>query len=219
MTSLAPLAADPTVGYRATKGEVSLVEVPELLFASVDGHGAPGGAEFKCALGALYPIAYGVRFALRERGIDERVAPLEALWWTETPLVDFKGALERGGYAPADMDRWFWRAMLRLPRATDKVTLDSVRTAAIRRRPDSASTLESVAIGPWQEGLCVQTLHVGPYSAELPTVQLLHSFIASHGYRAVGRHHEIYLGDPRRAAPERLRTILRQPVELAAAGY
>ncbi|HET6809435.1 MAG TPA: GyrI-like domain-containing protein [Acidimicrobiales bacterium] len=205
-------AADVAPLYRARAGRVDLVEVPELAFAGVDGSGAPGGPAFARALGALYPVAYGIRFSLRKRGVDERVSPLEALWWTPHSADDFAAAVSGGGYSEEEKAAWSWRALIRLPAATDDTLIAEVKAQAAARRPEGAEALEEVRFFPWREGLSVQTLHVGPYSAELPTVQLLHDFIAGHGLAATGHHHEIYLGDPRRCAPERLRTILRQPV-------
>lgn len=198
--------------YRARRGVVDVVEVPELLFVSVEGSGPPAGPAFAEALGSLYPVAYGVRFALRAAGIDEKVSPLEALWWTEDPAGDFGRALATGGYGEADKERWRWRALIRLPSATSGDLVAHVEDAVRAHRPELGGPLSRVRFGPWREGRSAQTLHVGPYAEELATVELLHRALADAGYRPAGRHHEIYLGDPRRSAPERLRTILRQPV-------
>lgn len=204
--------AEVTSLYGARKGRVDLIEVPELVFAGVDGSGPPAGPAFARAIGALYPVAYGIRFALRKRGVDERVSPLEALWWTAHSASDFTAALERGGYDEEEMAAWSWRALIRLPAATDDALIAEVKVQAAGRHPDGAAALDEVRFFPWAEGLSVQTLHVGPYRAELATVQLMHDFIVTNGMVPTGQHHEIYLGDPRRCAPERLRTILRQPV-------
>ena len=198
--------------YRARAGKIDVVDVPTLSFLSVDGAGPPGGADFARALAGLYPMAYGVRFALRDKGVDEKVSPLEALWWTADPAGDFWRALARGGFSDVDMAGWSWKALIHVPDACDAEMVNAVRDGARRRHPESLDTLAGVSFGRWREGLCVQTLHVGPYASELPTVEWLHASLAEHGYQATGRHHEIYLGDPRRCAPERLRTILRQPV-------
>lgn len=207
--------ADVRTLFKAARGKVAVLDVPELLFAAVDGHGAPGDEAFSQAIGALYATAYGVRFALKDKGIDEKVSALEALWWTADPAADFAAAVARGGFSDAAKTDWSWRALIRLPWAADRDVIAAVKAAAIKRHPESAAGLDTVTVAAWREGLSVQTLHVGPYADELPTVQLIHDFIAEHGYRAVGHHHEIYLGDPRRSAPDKLRTILRQPVEPA----
>lgn len=183
--------------YRATRGRVDVIEVPELRFAVVDGRGRPEGGDFAQAIQGLYTVAWGVRFALRGGVAEEKVSPLEALWWTTDG---------------ADKESWSWRAMIRLPMAASDDVVTSVKAQALERHPDLQHALDLVHVVQWHEGLSVQTLHVGPYADELPTVQLLHEFIAANGYAPTGRHHEIYLGDPRRCAPEKLRTILRQPV-------
>jgi hypothetical protein len=216
MTAMRSPIASPALDvarlYRARQGVVDLVEVPELLFVSVEGQGPPAGPAFAEALGALYPVAYGVRFALRTVGIDEKVSPLEALWWTPDPAGDFSRALMAGGFDEADMERWRWRALIRLPAGTPGELVADVEEALLARHPELDESLARVRFGPWHEGRCAQTLHVGPYADELATVELLHGALADAGYRPGGLHHEIYLGDPRRSAPERLRTILRQPV-------
>ncbi|HET7416886.1 MAG TPA: GyrI-like domain-containing protein [Solirubrobacterales bacterium] len=205
-------ASDVAALYTARRGTVALVEVPELLYCAVDGHGAPGDAAFAEAVRGVYTIAYGVRFARRDAGEDEKVSALEALWTSPDPAGDFAAAVSAGGFSAADMARWSWRVLLRLPDGAEDL-LEAVRAEAVRRHPEVAPTVAAVRIERWREGLAVQTLHVGPYADELPTVRLLHDFIAAHGYVPAGPHHEIYLGDPRRTAPERLRTILRQPVQ------
>ena len=180
--------------YKAVPGRVDVVDVPEYMFAAVDGAGAPANGAFQSAIPALYSVAYGVRFALRDRGVDVKVAPLEALW-----------------SSPIGTGRW--RAMIRLPWAADCDLVDAVRRAAAERHPERQRDLDTVSVVRWQEGLAAQTLHLGPYDAEAPSIDALATWIADHGYRPTGRHHEIYLSDPRRSAPDRLRTILRQPVE------
>jgi hypothetical protein len=187
--------------------------VPELLFASVDGAGAPAGDGFQQALHVLYAVSYGVHFALKKHGVESHVHPLEACWTTADPAGSFAAALARGGFAGGDMDAWTWTAMIRQPDGTPDELVAEVVEAAGRR--GDVPGLDRLQVGLWREGLCAQLLHVGPYADELPSVQRLHEFIVVSGLRPVGRHHEIYLGDPRRAAPEKLRTILRQPVEPA----
>lgn len=214
-TTIGPVG-DVSSLYRARRGVVDIVEVPELLFASVDGEGPPEGPSFGEAIGALYPIAYGVHFAVKARGTTEtvKVAPLEALWWTDDAAGDFTRALAGGGYGEADRYRWRWRALIRLP-AVDDELVAQVRRGTLERHPELSEAVGRVRIAAWREGTCAQTLHVGPYAEELTTVELLHRALEGAGFRPVGRHHEIYLGDPRRCAPERLRTILRQPVSAA----
>jgi hypothetical protein len=172
-----------------------LVEVPERPFLMVDGRGDPNGSEeFQRAIGALYTLSYGLRFLLRRTlGVDRKVGALEGLWWTE----DATFALE-------DRSRWRWTLMIEQP---EQVTPDLVEVIAREKGLEAPPRLERLA-----EGRVAEVLHVGPFAQEPPTIERLHAFIAEHGLRPTGRHHEIYLSDLRRTAPERLRTILRQPV-------
>lgn len=190
--------------YTARRGRFDVVEVPPLQYLVVDGHGDPNTApEYRDAVGALYPLAYRLKFLGREvLGRDHVVMPLEALW-TADDMAAFTSA--------RDKSRWDWTLMILVP---DGITAEHVATAradvAARTAPPA---LDAVRLERYDEGLCVQTLHVGPYDAEGPVLAEMHDrVIPGAGLRMTGRHHEVYLGDPRRTAPERLRTILRQPV-------
>jgi hypothetical protein len=201
--------------YAARKGRVDFVDVPELGFVVVDGRGEPGGDAFSLALQALYTVSYGAHFAVKKAtGSAPRVMPLEALWWVEG--VGAQAAMEalatgQTSLADADRDRWRWRAMIAQLPPVDEVVVE--RAAADARAKKDLATLDDVRFERWTEGACAQTMHVGSYAVEGPTIVALHAAIADRGARPRGRHHEIYLGDPRTSAPERLRTILRQPVE------
>lgn len=202
---------------KVRKGAVDLIDVPEFGFVVVTGGGAPGGGEFTEALQALYAVSYGAHFlARKERGETTRVMPLEALWWAGKPgQQDILAAVAQGQATMADTgkDRWRWQAMIMQPAPIDAGLIAAALTQARERRP--APGLDRVRYVRWAEGRCAQLLHVGPYTAEGPSVVRLHQAIADAGYQPRGRHHEIYLGDPRRSAPEKLRTILRQPVRPA----
>ncbi len=178
-----------------------IVEVPEFNFVMVDGKGDPNtSSEFQEAIGALYPLAYGAKFALKKSGVDVRVMPLEALWWS--PGTSVLKTDEPG--------RWRWTAMIMQPDQVTSELIEKARAEAMRKKPNPA--LPRVRFEAFREGTCAQVMHVGPYSAEKPTIERLHAFIAATGWKLAGKHHEIYLGDPRRAAPEKLRTIVRQPI-------
>lgn len=200
---------------KAGKGAAEFVDVPEFGFAMVTGTGAPGGTEFTQALQALYSVSYGAHFLLKKQtGQAPRVMPLEALWWVDDPgQQDILAAVAQGRatMGDTDRDRWRWRAMIMQP---DPINADMIAAAlaqALAKKPSPG--LERLRYQRWAEGRCAQLLHVGPYAGEGPSVVRLHQAIAAAGYRPRGRHHEIYLGDPRRSAPDKLRTILRQPVE------
>ena len=174
--------------------EPELVDVPERLLLMADGRGAPASEAFQRAVNALYSISYTLKYALKAEGVERRVGTLEGLWW-----------VEGGDFSYADRSNWAWTVMIEQP---DEITADRVEATAGERHVDVPVRLER-----FHEGRSAQVLHVGPYSDEPSTVGRLHAFIAEQGLRPAGRHHEIYLSDARRTAPERLRTILRQPVE------
>lgn len=190
--------------YRARRGEIALVTVPPLQYLVVDGHGDPNTApEYQDALRTLYPVAYTLKFlSRRELGRDHVVMPLEALWWADD-MASFTTA--------RDKSRWSWTAMILVP---DWITAEHVEDArSTLAGKGGAPALDALRLEQLDEGLCVQTLHVGPYDAEGPVLEEIHDrFVPDHGLRMTGRHHEVYLSDARRTAPERLRTILRQPV-------
>ena len=185
-----------------TAPQPALVDVPERPALMIDGAGDPNTAPaYAVALKALYAVAYGVRFALKNgpAGVDAPVLPLEGLWWVpDMALFDV-----------ADKSAWQWTLLI--PQ-TDVVSPELVARCAMAARAKGVDGVNSVRLERFAEGRCAPILHRGPYAEEGPTVAALHRFIAEQGYRLTGKHHEIYLGDPRRTAPERLRTILRQPV-------
>lgn len=194
--------------YRASARGPELVRVPDLAFAMIDGHGDPNtSTEYADALGALYAISYTLKFALKkELGLTYRVGPLEGLWWAE----------DMAGFATGQKADWSWTAMITQPDAVTPERFALARDEVGRRKPLAA--IGSVRLERYDEGLCAQVLHVGPYSAEGPAIAGVHARIAEAGGRFDGRHqkhHEIYLGDPRRTAPEKWRTIIRQPFATA----
>ncbi|MEW5814677.1 MAG: GyrI-like domain-containing protein [Spirochaetota bacterium] len=189
--------------YNAAAKKPSLVKVPKMNFLMIDGMGDPNTAQsYQEAVNALYAVAYSLKFRLKkgENPVDYGVPPLEGLWWVED-MREF------------DMNRkdnWKWSMMIMQP---SMITETLVQTAI-----DEVSAKKELPALPWlrfaayDEGLAAQVLHIGPYSAEGPTIQMLHDFIRREGYLLKGKHHEIYLGDPRKTAPEKLKTIIRQPV-------
>jgi hypothetical protein len=201
--------------YRAHKGRVDVVDVPEILIAAVDGQGDPDGPEFAAAIQALYGVSYPAHFlAMKRLGEAPRVMPLEALWWVEDDAAtDTFTQVATGEASVDDVDRslWRWRAFIVQPAPLDEDVLAAAVDTAAQKNPAGPP----VIVERWHEGLSAQILHVGPYAAEAPSIVALHDGLTALGYRARGRHHEIYLGDPRRSAPEKLRTILRHPVEPA----
>ena len=191
-------------GYQAKRGEFRIVEMPELQYLMIDGHGDPNtSTEFSTALETLYPVAYKLKFASKkELGRDYVVPPPEALWWAEG-MAAF--TTER------DKSRWEWTLLLMVPDwITRELFGEVVELVGAKNPPSKLGELRLEALA---EGLCVQTLHIGSFDDEGPVLAELHNeFIPAHGLEMTGKHHEIYLSDFRRVAPEKLRTILRQPV-------
>jgi len=208
-------ARPPSTLYKPRRGRVELVDVPELSYVVVPGQGAPEGFDFAAAMQALYAVSWGAHFLARKAfGEAPPVMPLEALWWVGDEQRGIVEDVARGRATMADTDRdqWRWEAMIMQPDPIDAVV---VAEAVAQARAKHLAALGRLEFRTWQEGRCAQLLHVGPYAAESPSLAQLHTAIAEAGLRPRGHHHEIYLGDPRRSAPQRLRTILRQPVEPA----
>ena len=194
-------------GYRAKRGEFRVLHVPEMDYLMVDGHGDPNSSPaFAQALEALYPVAYKLKFASKlELDRDYVVPPLEGLWW----------AGDMGSFTVSrDKSRWDWRMMLMVPDWIGRDMVDAALQKVGAKNPPAR--LGDVRLGSLAEGHCVQTLHVGSFEDEGPVLERMHhEFIPNQGLRLEGKHHEIYLGDFRKTAPEKLRTILRQPVAAA----
>jgi len=170
----------------------------------IDGRGDPNTVPaYERALATIYPVAYRLKLlSKRDLGRDYGVPPLEALWWADDPEAF---TTER------DKSRWSWTVLSLVPDWIEPAHLEEVTEGVARR--GAAPALDDLRVEVLDEGLCVQTLHVGPYEMEGPVIAALHDHATSEGLRLRGRHHEIYLGDARRSRPENLRTILRQPVE------
>ncbi|KRC59435.1 hypothetical protein ASE14_16015 [Agromyces sp. Root81] len=182
--------------------EFVFVDVPEILYLAVDGHGDPNTApEYAAALEALYAVAYTIKFASKGAGRDFVVGPLEGLWRAD----------DETAFTSRRKEEWSWTLMLAQP---DWVTPAEVEAAiATVGAKKSLPSLGLVKPLRYAEGRSVQILHRGPYDDEAPTLARLHDeFIPDHGLAFNGDHHEIYLTDARRTAPDKLRTVLRQPV-------
>lgn len=190
--------------YQARRGVFRIVDVPDMQYLMVDGHGDPNTSPaYREAVEALYPVAYTLKFASkRELGRDYVVPPLEGLWWAD----------DMDAFTTSrDKSRWHWTMMIMVPDGIDRTIFETARTqVAAKARPPR---LDDIRLNALAEGLCVQTLHVGSFDDEGDTLARMHDeFIPDHGLRMAGTHHEIYLSDFRRVAPEKRRTILRQPV-------
>jgi hypothetical protein len=190
--------------YSPSRKEFEVVEVPPMSFLMVDGHGDPNVAPaYQAAVEALYAVAYGLKFmSKRELGMDYVVPPLEGLWWAEH-MSAFTSM--------RDKSAWDWTMMIMQPTWIGIEMVDQAQREVAKKK--DLPGLEGLRFESYHEGLSVQILHVGAYEDEAPTLERLHQeYMPQHGYRPNGKHHEVYLSDPRRVAAEKLKTILRQPV-------
>ena len=178
-----------------------IITVGEGVYLATDGSGAPEDDGFQQAMTGLYGMAYTLKFDAKAQGRDFGVCKLEAIWPADDPATAFDAA---------DKSQWKWMLMIRVPEFITADALDQAR--ATLRDKGKEGNFDAVDLRSLTEGECVQMLHVGPYDQEGETIALMHAFAAEQGLVQIGNHHEIYLSDPRRVPPERLRTILRQPV-------
>ncbi len=189
--------------YKASTKKVEIVEVPEMNFLMVDGEGDPNTSQsFRDAIEALFPLAYTLKFMLKkgDLGIDYGVLPLEALWWADDMLA----------FTLGKKDDWKWTVMIMQPEfITREMVEQATRDVERKKKPVS---LPLVKFEAFREGKAAQTLHIGPFSEEGPTIEKVHLFIEENGNQRTGKHHEIYLSDMRRVAPEKWKTIVRQPI-------
>ncbi len=181
-----------------------LVDVPEMQFLEIDGRGDPTTSPaYREGVEALFAVSYGLKFTIKrvEPEDDYTVMPLETLWWTDEKTFSID-----------DRSTWRWTAMVAQPPVINEELVRVASHEAVGKQKLPA--VRKMRLVTFREGLSAQILHVGRYEDELPTIEKLHAFIAEHDYPVRGRHHEIYLSDPKRCAPERMRTVIRQPVGL-----
>jgi hypothetical protein len=187
--------------YNPSKKGFYFIDVPSLNFLMVDGQGDPNTAlEYQLAIDALYTLSYGLKFALKSKGYDHIVPPLEGLWWMEN----------MNEFSLANKSRWEWTMMIMQPEWVTDEWVEKVRKETTKKKNNPS--IPQIRFGVYSEGLVVQALYTGAYIDEAPTIAEMHQYIKTNGYQTNGKHHEIYLGDPRKTSPERLKTILRQPV-------
>lgn len=192
---LSPLYQPPT------KAPV-LVEVPSLSYLMINGHGNPNNSpQYQSAIEALFSFSYTLKFAVKKNsGMDYRVMPPEGLWWVKN-MADF--SLEH-------KEDWDWTMMILQPEFITADLVEETRRELAKKK--ELPLLPQVRLEVYHEGPCVQLMHIGPYADEAPNINRMYRFMAEEGLVHNGKHHEIYLSDVRRTAPEKLKTILRQPV-------
>ncbi len=180
----------------------TLVETGRTLYIAVRGRGAPGDDDFHAKIAAVYGVAYTLKFDSKLAGKDYKVCTLEALWWGKRKGSDVTGLPK---------DQWNWQFMIRVPTFTKEKDLAAAIRTLIEKGKDAV--VKNVKLETLDEGRCVQMLHVGPYEAVAEPIAAMRTYAADQGLKFHGDHHEIYLSDPRRVAPDRLKTILRRPVK------
>lgn len=187
--------------YQPPVNEVVKVEVPPMNYVMIDGAGDPNtSGAYQQALEALYSVSYTLKFLIKRSSleVDYRVMPLEGLWWTDDMRL----------FSVENKSDWQWNMMIMQPPLVTPALVEEALAAARKKGLPAA---EKVRFEPFNEGLCAQTMHIGPFSAEGPTIQRIHTFIQSQG-ELRGKHHEIYLSDIRKADPSRWKTVIRQPM-------
>ena len=188
--------------YKPSSKKIEIVDVPRMNFLMTDGKGDPNTSEeFQAAVEALFGVSYTAKFMVKKSAIavDYSVMPLEGLWWADN-MAEF--SIEH----KAD---WKWTAMIMQP---EYVTRDLLQTAMEQvKKKKNPSALSKLRFDSFHEGQAAQIMHIGPFAEEGPTIEKIHQFIGDNGYELTGKHHEIYLSDFRRAAPEKLKTVIRQP--------
>jgi hypothetical protein len=193
--------------YNPTAKTVVEVDVPEMRFLMLNGEIEPAKAPdsspaFQAAFEVMFGLGYGLKFRSKlnkQRPVDYTVMPLEGLWWTEDGVFDL-----------TNPSGWLWTLMMMIPDHITPADFDAARRElAAKKNP---ANLPGVRFERWREGLSLQIMHIGPYADEPRSLQKLEAYASQHGYHFKGKHHEIYLGDPRRSAPDKLKTVLRHPV-------
>ena len=189
--------------YRPGTKQVVRVDVPPLNYLMIDGRGDPNTAqEYKDAVETLYPVAYALKFMMKKGalGLDYVVMPLEGLWWVE----------DMTQFSEKKKSDWLWTMMILQPEAvTQKMVDEALAQTAKKKNPPA---LDKVHLERLHEGTSAQIMHIGPYAGEAPNIAKIHQFISENGNQPRGKHHEIYLSDPRRTMPEKLKTVIRQPM-------
>jgi len=189
--------------YLPSAKDVEFVRVPRFNFLMIDGAGDPNTSqEFQQAVQALYTAANTLKFMIKkEKKVDYPVMALEGLWWTD----------DMATFSMDNKSAWKWTLMILQPKVVTKALFKKAVRQAKEKK--GLAALEKLRLEGFNEGLCVQIMHIGPYAEEGPTIQRLHAFAKERGFDLVRKHHEIYMSDPRKAKPEKMKTVIRQPIQ------
>ena len=189
--------------YTPSAKQVEIVEIPQMNFLMIDGEGNPNTSlAFKKAVELLFSLSYTLKFMVKkgEIGVDYGVMPLQALWWSD----------DMSAFITGNKDIWKWTVMIMQPEFITPEFVEEAKEEVMRKK--KLGSLSLVRVEAFKEGKVAQLMHIGPFSEEGPTIEKVHSFIENNGSQKTGKHHEIYLSDIRRAAPEKWKTIVRQPM-------
>lgn len=189
--------------YQPPTKAVVEVNVPSMRFLMIDGEGDPNTSPaYAHAIEALFSVSYAAKFMVKKgpQAIDYGVMPLEGLWWAD----------DMSAFTVGDKSQWHWTMMIMQPDVVSASTLRDAIASAKKKQPNLAA-IDALRLESFAEGRCAQIMHIGPFSAEGPTIARVHEYIAAHG-RLRGKHHEIYLSDIRRADPSKWKTVVRQPM-------
>ncbi len=187
--------------YYTAKTSPQIIEFPKVSYLTIEGKGEPAGKTFTEAVQALYPLAYGVKGLCKKDGRDFAVAKLEGLWWVKSN----KPALE------VPREEWYWKLLIRLPDFVTSESVDKARQEVMKKK--EVDLLKEIKFEKITEGKCIQVLHIGPYSTEPETIEKIRKLMKENNLTENGFHYEIYLSDPRKTPPQKMKTILRQPVK------
>lgn len=189
--------------YKPSAKEVIQVDIPNMNYLMADGEGDPNTSkEFSDAVEALFSVSYTVKFKIKkgELAIDYGVMPLEGLWWAD----------DMSKFSIEDKSNWKWTLMIMQP---DFVTHEMIEASISEvRKKKNPAAISKIRFESFSEGRCAQILHVGPFSEERATIEKIHAFINSRS-KLIGKHHEIYLSDIRKADPKKWKTVIRQPMK------
>ena len=177
--------------YYTAKTTPEIVEIEEGKFLTIEGKGAPGGDEFQAKVSALYSLAYGIKMLMKKEGKDFTVAKLEGLWWVDSDKP----------YYEVPREEWCWKLLIRQPEFITSEIIEKARQEVIKKK--KLELLNEVNFEKMKEGKCVQILHVGPYSTEPESLEKMYNLMKEKGLVYNGFHHEIYISDPRKVAPEK----------------
>ena len=192
--------------YLPSSEEVEVVRVPKFRYLMIDGQGDPNTSkEFQEAMQAMYTVAYTLKFMIKkEKKVDYPVMAVEGLWWVD----------DMATFSMENKSAWKWTLMILQPSVVTKALFKKAVKLATEKKGFTA--LQRIRLEPFTEGLAVQIMHIGTYAEEGPTIQRLHSFAKERGFELRNKHHEIYMSDPRKVKPEKMRTVIRQPIRKAS---